>query len=116
MRARATVVVERGGKFLLSLEKNGMWLLPGGKIERGELAICAAARELYEETGLIAESIRFQFQYQSYSNFHHVYIVEIYDDAITLDSSEIVQIRWAGRDELPKLRLSHATNEILKLI
>lgn len=116
MRARATVVVRRDGQFLLSLEKNGAWLLPGGKIERGELAICAAARELFEETGLVAESIRFEFKYQSYSNNHMVYSVEISDDAKAFCKSEVVEIRWFGRDELLTLKLSPATTEILKLI
>lgn len=116
MRARATVVVRRGGKFLLSLEKDGMWLLPGGKIERGELGICAAARELYEETGLIAESIRFQFQYESFSNTHLVYSVEVSDTAVAYCKSEVVGVRWVDIDELRTLRLSPATDEILKLV
>jgi 8-oxo-dGTP diphosphatase len=36
----------------------GYWEIPGGKIEPGEAPMRAAARELSEETGVIAESLR----------------------------------------------------------
>ena len=29
-----------------------LWVFPGGKVEHGESTICAAQRELYEETGV----------------------------------------------------------------
>ena len=41
------------GKVLLHLHRKlGMWLPPGGHIERGELPDDAAVREVFEETGL----------------------------------------------------------------
>lgn len=37
----------------------GLWGFPGGHVEWGETAMEAAARELYEETGVIAEPQRY---------------------------------------------------------
>jgi 8-oxo-dGTP pyrophosphatase MutT (NUDIX family) len=49
----ATTFVVRGGKVLLHLHpKQGLWLPPGGHIERDELPDVAARREIEEETGL----------------------------------------------------------------
>lgn len=49
----ATTFVVRGGKVLLHRHpKQGIWLPPGGHIERDELPHDAAVREIEEETGL----------------------------------------------------------------
>lgn len=46
----AVLLVKRG-----RAPKEGLWSLPGGKIEPGETAPMAALRELMEETGIEAE-------------------------------------------------------------
>lgn len=51
-RGEELLVVRRGRPPL-----EGVWSLPGGRIEPGETARAAAARELAEETGLAAEIV-----------------------------------------------------------
>lgn len=54
VRKRATVLIEdSNGRVLYHVDKNtGLSILPGGAINKGESALNAAKRELFEETGL----------------------------------------------------------------
>ncbi len=47
----------RGDKVLLVKRPEGVWALPGGKIEPGETTAQAAVREVYEETGIVAAAL-----------------------------------------------------------
>ena len=77
-RLRATVIVSSPQGILLTETHSGLILLPGGGIERRELAIAAAVRELHEETGLVAEAVQFVCETQSHSNIHHVFEVRAF--------------------------------------
>ncbi len=56
------LIVRNGSHILLGQRANafqsGSWGLPGGHLESGETLLQAAARELLEETGLIAREMR----------------------------------------------------------
>jgi 8-oxo-dGTP diphosphatase len=62
LRVGIGVVVRRDGTLLLGLRRGshgaGTWALPGGHPEPGEDDASCAARELREETGLVAVSCR----------------------------------------------------------
>ncbi|MBI3273955.1 MAG: NUDIX domain-containing protein [Candidatus Colwellbacteria bacterium] len=62
-RVGVNVFVIRDNKVLLGLRKNvfgaGTWGLPGGHLEKNEKMHDAAARELMEETGLLAGDLSF---------------------------------------------------------
>ena len=58
-KVAAICIVERGHRLLLVKRGNepgyGLWSLPGGYVDRGEVVEAAAAREVWEETGLTVE-------------------------------------------------------------
>lgn len=58
VRVGVGVIVQRGGRVLLGERRGahgaGHWALPGGHLEFGESVEACAARELAEETGLVA--------------------------------------------------------------
>ena len=58
-KVAATCIVERDGKVLMVRRGNqpgyGLWSMPGGYVDRGEVVEEAAAREVLEETGLKVE-------------------------------------------------------------
>ncbi|WP_424985340.1 NUDIX hydrolase [Microbulbifer sp. S227A] len=57
----AIAVVISEGHVLLARRRNppdaGLWGYPGGHVEFGETALAAAARELKEETGIVATPV-----------------------------------------------------------
>lgn len=57
-RLAALAVTIRGSEVLLVRRKNppdaGLWGFPGGHVDPGETGLAAAARELSEETGILA--------------------------------------------------------------
>ena len=58
-KVAATCIVEREGRILMirrALQPGiGLWSMPGGYVDRGEVVEEAAAREVLEETGLIVD-------------------------------------------------------------
>ena len=57
--AAGAAVRDERGRFLLvcrgTLPQQGRWTLPGGRVEPGESAAQACAREVAEETGILVE-------------------------------------------------------------
>lgn len=73
--AASVVVVDEGGHILLQRRSdNGMWALPGGKMELGESLAECGIRETREETGIDVEITGIV---GTYTNPGHVFA---YDD------------------------------------
>jgi 8-oxo-dGTP pyrophosphatase MutT (NUDIX family) len=85
-KLRATVMLEWTGDghqgMLVHADRyKNTWILPGGGIEvykksgKLELPMAAAIRELFEETGLTAEEVKFLCTHEGGHYQHHVFAV-----------------------------------------
>lgn len=113
LRRRATAVVIRNSKLLLVRDKGKhRFSLPGGGVHAGEPSISAAARELYEETGLKATKIERLFVYSGVANRHAVFRVEA-DGKVQLRTELDKFIWWDGKQKVPVY--PHVTNILRKI-
>lgn len=80
-RRHASVVVvwcpDRGAVLLVE-RTDGRWASPGGYVDRAERPRCAAARELYEETGLLVNPalLRYFSTFERFPLTLHAYVLE----------------------------------------
>ena len=111
-RPRATVIALRDNKVLLVMDKGAKkYSLPGGRVERGEPPIAAAARELYEETDLSCSKIEWLFHHESKSNSHGVFLATPTGD-VRLKDGELVRYTWW--DGSGKISVYSSVKDILR--
>ncbi|MDR1638939.1 MAG: NUDIX hydrolase [Clostridiales bacterium] len=109
------VFVTKGGKLLLQRRKDsGKWADHGGSMEIGETFEETAKRELFEETGLVANSLEFFGLYSgkdfvcSYPNGDKAclviayWICEDFSGEFALQEDEVLELKWFDFDDLPE--------------
>ena len=107
-KVTAATVVERGGKVLMvrrAMEPGlGLWSLPAGYVDRGEVVERAAEREVLEETGL---RVSVTGLVGVFSEPDHPVILVTYDSEIVggdpEPGSEIMELDFFSLDGLPPL-------------
>lgn len=81
------------------------WSLPGGGVKRGETPEQATCREIFEEAGIILDSLVKIGEFESRKDFKqdavHCFFAEVTDSRIDLDKKELSEAGWFGRESLP---------------
>jgi len=108
------IIVNKSGELLLQKRRdNNCWGFHGGSVELDEVVEEAAKRELFEETGLIADSLEFfgvfsgadmHYVYPNgdeVSNVDHAYICRSWSGELNPELSEVGELRFFGLNELP---------------
>ena len=99
-------VVYDGDKILITKrsggEFDGMWEVPGGKIESGETHREALERELMEELSICASMEQYLMtlthQYETFHLTMHLYWTKIVSGTLTLN--EHSDFKWISQEEL----------------
>ena len=123
----AVVMVLSPNREILFEERadDGYYDFPGGGIDPKETAKEAAKRELYEETGLIADSLRLlniysgEVTYYKYANGDEIYGVDVvyvcdkYHGELKPQLEEVKDLRFFHANSLPQ-KLSKRNQAIIK--
>ncbi len=110
--------VVRDDKILLGKRKGavgaGFWGVPGGKLNFFESLVDCAKRELFEETGLVANQLTFLHMVndpRGEDNSHCIHIGFLAEDVVgepeTKEPEKCEGWQWFPLDNLPEIFLGH---------
>jgi 8-oxo-dGTP diphosphatase len=116
------VILKRGNNVLLVKRLNepfkDMWALPGGFLDMNETTEKCAARELFEETGMVANNLTFFMVADKVDRDPRgrvvgiVYCGDADPKAAPVASDDAKEVKFFNLNDLPELAFDHA--EILK--
>lgn len=122
----AAVIIEEG-RVLLTRRKRGshlegVWELPGGKVEPDEDPRQAVERELQEELGIVASARSIAcVTFHRYEEVSRSMLLLFYWANRAAESPEpraldVADFRWASADELDALPFPEADREIVAIV
>jgi len=102
------VLKGRNKVLLVKRRDNGIYNLPGGKIEKGETRIEALKREIKEEVGAEVSKIKFFKRYYTvYKDLVYTYLVKLKPFKFKRNK-EAVKIAYFNYKKLPKIYNLHS--------
>ncbi len=111
--AAVAVIVECQGKLLFGVRKNepqrGMLDLPGGFADQGETAEDALRRELKEETGIVADELRYLFSFPNkylykgieYDTLDLIFLVKFNVFPEMKAADDLEELLWIENNKIP---------------
>ncbi|GAA4092256.1 NUDIX hydrolase [Nonomuraea soli] len=114
------VTNDAGEILMIRRSDNGNWAVPGGAIDLGESIPAAGVRETFEETGITCEITglvgtysdpRHVILYTSNGEARQEFSLVLTGRAVSgqpTPSSESVEVRWVGRDEVGSLQMDRS--------
>jgi len=120
LAVRAVITNESGKVLILKRDATSYgddeWCLPGGKIDFGQTATDAVAREVIEETSLVCKEIKFLFYQDSLpltpGTMHCInFYLECLADGKLVLNEESVEAQWIGPEDLPRFSIAFRNDE-----
>jgi 8-oxo-dGTP pyrophosphatase MutT (NUDIX family) len=119
------LVIKDGKALLIFHPYIKQWFQPGGHIEDGEFPIEAAIREVYEETGILCESIEGQLDpvdidlheipanpkkgEGAHLHIDLLFVLQVIEEQ---DSPEDIQKAWVSFDQITSPRIKQALQKL----
>ena len=118
---KGLILDEAHTKFLIILEDNGWWELPGGGLDWGEPPEVCLKREIHEEMGLtVTEVSSFPFYYLTGKNMKDQWTVNLVFEIKVKDlnftpSDECKEMRFVSPEEVASLNAFRTVKELAEL-
>jgi ADP-ribose pyrophosphatase YjhB (NUDIX family) len=114
-------IFDREGRVLLiergAPPSEGLWSVPGGKLDMNETLAQAVAREVREETGLVVEVGALACVVERMSDGYHYVILDYLARVIggeLAPGSDVRAARWVTSDDLPTMALTEGLVPLLE--